>query len=68
MAEYEFAKADKLIPLLDKKAARPVKAIRAIYRRYFDIMKNRGWEIISPKPKISRLDKLSLAVRAYLSR
>ena len=68
MAEEEFAKADKLIPLLDKKAARPVKAIRAIYRRYFDIMKNRGWEIISPKPTISRFDKLSLAVRAYFSK
>ena len=67
MAESEFAKADKLIPLLDKKIARPVKAIRAIYRRYFDIMKKRGWEIISPKPTISRFDKLSLAVRAYFS-
>ena len=68
IAEAEFQRADALIARLDKKTARPVRAIEAIYRRYFDMMQNRGWEIVSPKPKIGRLKKFSLAVRAYFSR
>lgn len=56
-----------MIKLLDKKSARSVKAIMAIYKKYFDIMKNRGWEIISPKPQISKFGKFTLAAKAYFS-
>ena len=67
-AKANYDRADKLIPLLDKKISRHVRMIESIYRRYFDMMQNRGWEIVSPKPKIGRLKKFSLAVRAYFSR
>lgn len=65
IAEEEFKKSEQMIKLLDKKSARSVKAIMAIYKKYFDIMKNRGWEIISPKPQISKFGKFTLAAKAY---
>lgn len=68
LAEEDYAKANTIIPFLDKKVARPVRAIAAIYKKYFDIMQNRGWEVISPKPKIGKLNKFSLALRAYFGK
>ncbi len=68
MADDYFKKSELLIQQLDKKTARPVKMIAAIYRKYFKIMKNRGWEIISPKPQISKMKKLKLALRAYFGK
>lgn len=68
MAAEDYAKANQIIPFLDKKAARPVRAIAAIYKKYFDLMQNRGWEIISPKPNISKFNKFSLALRAYFGK
>ena len=67
-AEDDYRKAYQIIPLLDKDTARPVKAIASIYRKYFDIMQKRGWEVISPKPQISKFSKLSLALRAYFGK
>jgi len=68
MAAEDYAKAGQIISFLDKKTARPVRAITAIYKKYFDIMQNRGWEIISPKPQISKFNKFSLALRAYFGK
>ena len=68
LADDYFIKSEFLIQKLDKKTARPVKMIAAIYRKYFKIMKNRGWEIISPKPQISKMKKLTLALRAYFGK
>lgn len=67
-ASENYLKAKQIIPFLDKKAARPVRAITAVYEKYFDIMQNRGWEIISPKPQISKFGKFSLALRAYFGK
>lgn len=68
IAENEYKKSKKLIASLDKSASRSVRAMEAIYRKYFDIMKIRGWEVISPKPHLSKLQKLSIAARAYFAR
>lgn len=68
LAAEDYAKANSIIPFLDKKTARPVRAIAAVYKKYFDIMQNRGWEIISPKPRISKFNKFSLALRAYFGK
>lgn len=66
IAAENFAKADKLITHLDKHTARHVKMIESIYRKYFDMMQTRGWEIISPKPCLSKFKKFSIALKAYL--
>ena len=67
IANKDFQKAYELIKHLDKKTARPVKMIANIYKKYFDIMQKRGWEVISPKPTISKFEKLALALKALLS-
>ncbi|MBQ8436381.1 MAG: squalene/phytoene synthase family protein [Alphaproteobacteria bacterium] len=67
IALNNFTIADSLIKQLDKTSSRPVRMIERIYRRYFDIMQKRGWEIISPKPRVSKLQKLSIALRAYFN-
>lgn len=67
-AKDNYAKADRLIPQLDKKISRHVRMIESIYRRYFDMMENRGWEVISPKPSLGKFKKLSLALRAYFKK
>lgn len=66
IAVNDFRKAYELINLMDKKTARPVKIIACIYKKYFDIMQLRGWEVISPKPSISKFGKLALAVKAFI--
>lgn len=66
IASDDFIKAFELIKKLDKKTARPVKAIAYIYKRYFDIMQNRGWEIISPKPHVGKFLKLCIALKAFV--
>lgn len=68
IAEDNFNNGFKLIKKLDKKSARPVRIMANIYKRYFDIMNNRGWEIVSPKPTISKLGKLHIALRAYFGK
>ncbi|MBS4772997.1 MAG: squalene/phytoene synthase family protein [Proteobacteria bacterium] len=68
VAAKNYEKAFEIIKKLDAKAARPVKAIAYIYKRYFDIMQNRGWEVISPKPYISKPSKLCLALKAFFGK
>ena len=65
IALENFAEAQRLIEKLDKKSKRPVNVIACLYKKYFDIMQKRGWEVISPKPKISRLLKFGLILKAF---
>ena len=66
LALKEFEKSEKLMAKLDKKSLKPVRLIANIYRRYFDLMQKRGWEIISPKPHIGKLSKIKIMARAFL--
>lgn len=66
IADNDYKKAYELIKHLDKKTARPVKIIANIYKKYFDMMQNRGWEVISPKPSLGKFKKLSLALKALI--
>lgn len=68
LAIQNFDKSFELINKLDKKTSRSIKAMAYIYKRYFDIMQNRGWEIISPKPTISSFAKMCLILKAYTGR
>ncbi len=62
MAACSFDKAFSLMEGGDKKKTRPLRFVLHIYKRYFDIMQNRGWEIMSPKPAIGKMDKLAIAI------
>lgn len=67
-ASSYFSKAHKMLSASNKKNTRPLRFIFHIYKRYFDIMSYRGWEIMSPKPKIGRLDKVMIAINTIFDR
>lgn len=52
-AEAGFNKAERLLAKMNKKNTLPLRLIMNMARCLFDIMNNRGWEIISPKPKLN---------------
>ncbi len=68
IAAENYEKAFGLIKKLNKRNARNIKVIVYIYKRYFDIMNNRGWEIISPKPYIGKFIKMMLVIKALSGR
>lgn len=68
IAKTDYDKAFEIIKKLDKKSAKPVKAIAYIYKRYFDMMQNRGWEIVSPKPRVGKMIKFFLALKAFMGK
>ncbi|MDD4556857.1 MAG: squalene/phytoene synthase family protein [Alphaproteobacteria bacterium] len=63
IAEKSFNKTYALVEELDNKVAKTILGVTNLNKKYFDIMNKRGWEIISPKPKISPLQMFSLAFR-----
>lgn len=65
LANGYFNQAQEQIKVLDKSASRPVRIIANIYKRYFDIMQKRGWEVISPKPHVSKLEKFMIAMKTF---
>lgn len=58
VAADDFDKAFAYLAGFKQKQARPLRFILHIYKCFFDIMNSRGWEIMSPKPKIKLSDKL----------
>ena len=68
IAQEEYKKSSQIIKTLNKKLARPVRIIFTVYKRYFEIMNTRGWEIISPKPKLGKFNKFFIILKAYFNR
>jgi phytoene synthase len=68
LAQTEYQQAFDLIKKLDKKIAKHIRSVAYIYKRYFDIMQRRGWEVISPKPKLSCFVKMCLVLKAFSGR
>lgn len=59
-----YNKAFELLNEMPLQKTRPLRFILHIYKCYYDIMCNRGWEIMSPKPEIGRMDKLSIVFKS----
>lgn len=68
IALANYNTAFELIKKLDKKTACNINALAYVYKRYFDIMQNRGWEVISPRPKLNCLQKILLVIKAFSGR
>ncbi|MBQ9034513.1 MAG: squalene/phytoene synthase family protein [Alphaproteobacteria bacterium] len=51
-AELAFMKAERLIRILQSRSAMSLRYIENVSQYLFAFMKKRGWEIISPKPKL----------------
>ena len=63
IAADNYDKAYKILGSLDRTTARPLHLMADLYKRCFDIMEQRGWEIISPKPHINKLCKLQILLK-----
>lgn len=67
IASENYRKVYEILEKQEKTTARPIRLITDLYRKYFDIMEKRGWEIISPKPRVSKWCKLRILLKNLLS-
>ena len=67
IAAENYRKVYEILEKQEKTTARPIRLITYLYRKYFDIMEKRGWEIISPKPRVSKWCKLRILLKNLLS-
>lgn len=66
-AEKHFKKSERLLDKMSRKKYLPLRFINNISYCYFSKMKARGWEIISPKPKIVFLEKIKIVIKTIFS-
>lgn len=59
-AESCFKNAERLLNKMSKKDVMALRLIKNICFCQFEMMKKRGWDIISPKPKISCIKSLGI--------
>jgi len=68
IARQSFAEAYRLLREKQNKNSKPVVYMLNLYHRYFELMDERGWEIISPKPELKLKDHIKLICQALFSR
>ena len=67
IAESGFNKAERLLSKMNKTDTLSLRLIMNNARGIFDIMSRRGWEIISPKPKLGLLKRLVILYRTLFN-
>ena len=67
VAARNFRNVERLLDKMSRKKYLPLRFINNISRCYFEKMQKRGWEIISPKPKISNLEKIGIVWNTIFS-
>ncbi|MBQ7659329.1 MAG: squalene/phytoene synthase family protein [Alphaproteobacteria bacterium] len=63
-----FQKTYKLLFMKNGKVLRPLRFVFHTYKKYFDMMQSRGWEIMSPKPEIKKIDKIAIALNTIFDK
>ena len=63
IAGLRFAEARSLLAQCDRRQMRPAIVMMAIYRRIYDKLLRRGWKRLAEPMKLSRAEKLWLALR-----
>ena len=66
IARQSFAEAYRLLEENNNKNSKPIVYMLNLYNRYFELMDNRGWEIISPKPELKLKDRFFLLIKALM--
>ncbi len=62
-ASDRFAEARSLLAQCDRRRMRPAIVMMAVYRRIFDKLLRRGWKRLAEPVRLSRAEKLWLALR-----
>lgn len=60
-AEKAFARADRILNKMNRNTTMPLSFIKNISECQLNIMKKRGWDIISPKPHVNFRKRLQIA-------
>lgn len=61
--EKDFLNAGRLLNKMNKKSTLPLRLLKNISEYQFEMMKKRGWDIISPKPSLSAIDQALIAYK-----
>ncbi len=64
IARRSYAEAYRLLEENNNHNSKPIIYMLNLYHAYFELMDNRGWEIISPKPELKFYDRCHLILRA----
>ncbi|MCM1324279.1 MAG: squalene/phytoene synthase family protein [Acetobacter sp.] len=64
IARNSFNEAYRLLEENHNKNSKPIVYMLNLYHAYFELMDNRGWEIISPKPELKFKDRCRLICKA----
>lgn len=67
VARRSFNEAYRLLKENHNKNSKPIVYMLNLYHAYFELMDNRGWEIISPKPELKFKDRCRLICKALLT-
>ena len=67
-ARKAFAESYRLLEENNNTNSKPVVYMLNLYQKYFEMMDNRGWEVISPKPKLKFKDNLLLVAKTMLGK
>lgn len=62
-ADIGFAKAERLLSKMSKTSTLTLRLMQNKTRAIFEIMQKRGWEIISPKPKLNIIRRIGILYR-----
>ncbi|MBR1778018.1 MAG: presqualene diphosphate synthase HpnD [Alphaproteobacteria bacterium] len=61
-----FTEAEAALSQLNGKQMKPAVIMKCVYKKIFDIMKQRGWDVLSPRAKPSKAFKIFTALRVQL--
>ena len=65
-AALRFTEADAALNELDGRKMKPAVIMKDVYKKIFDMMEKRGWDILFPRPKPSKAFVIWTALRVTL--
>lgn len=65
-AVLRFTEADAALSQLNGKQMKPAVIMKCVYKKVYDIMEKRGWEILSPRANPSKAFKIFTALRILM--
>ena len=65
-AALRFTEADAALDELDGRKMKPAVIMKDVYKKVFDMMEKRGWDILFPRPKPSKAFVIWTALRVTL--
>lgn len=65
-AALRFTEADAALDELDGRKMKPAVIMKDVYKKIFDMMEKRGWDVLFPRPKPSKAFVIWTALRVTL--